>query len=191
MDKPHDMPLATLELFNLRTKQHGRVFYPAIFALLEKAPEREEIHQRFERLFVEEDDVERMALLEKALMRRTFEVKAHHGVEGELHVYLDPCGVSPDPLFACVLAPLGVVRQMAYPHIHREIQGVRIDPFVIETASFQAMGEQVTASAIASALDDWAARVWPDETFPELDERCRLSLAVDLEAARLYKIINE
>jgi len=66
--------------------------------------------------------------------------------------------VSEAPIFACVLAPTAVIRQLLCepPYL------------VLETATFQSLGEDVTIASIAAALEAWIHRVFPDARVPQL-----------------------
>ena len=76
----------------------------------------------------------------------------------ELHIYLRASEVSEEPIFACVLAPPAVVRELASRPPHA----------VMETASFQVMDGDVTNAAVTAAVEAWVQRLWPAIRVPTL-----------------------
>jgi hypothetical protein len=76
----------------------------------------------------------------------------------ELHVYLRVAEISDAPIFACVLAPPDVVRELASrpPHV------------VMESASLQFMDSDLSNAAITTAVEAWIRRLWPRVRVPTL-----------------------
>jgi len=152
-----DAPLASLEIRVPNSDRWGRAFL-TVDSL--RDVDLNELIGRFNRMFVEEDDVERLALLERAIAHPTVTVETYPGEipPQELHVYLRVAEVSEHPIFACVLAPPPVVRELASK-----------PPYVVmETASFQAMSGDVTNASVTSAVEAWIRRVWPTAPAPRL-----------------------
>lgn len=152
-----DAPLASVELRVLNSDRWGRVFLP-----VDVLPgiNLREVAAAFNRTFSEPDDMERLSLLERALARSVVTVETYPGETPpqELHVYLRVAEVSDDPIFACVLAPPPVVRELASQSPH----------LVMETGSFQAMSGEVTNASITSGVEAWIRRMWPTIRVPTL-----------------------
>jgi hypothetical protein len=152
-----DAPLASVELRIPNSDWWGRAFLPV--AVLSSVSV-DDLTAALSRTFVSDEDIERLALLKHALARTAVTVETYPGetTPQELHVYLRVAEVSDDPIFACVLAPPPVVRELASrpPHV------------VMETASFQAMGGDVTNASITSAVEAWVRRMWPTLRVPTL-----------------------
>ena len=152
-----EAPLASIELRVLNSDRWGRAFLPVDVL---SSVSLDKLAAAFNRTFIEDDDAERLALLERALARAAVTVETYPGETPpqELHVYLRVAEVSGDPIFACVLASPPVIRELASrpPHV------------VMETASFQAMGGDVTNASITSAVEAWIRRMWPALRVPSL-----------------------
>ncbi|MGH7295947.1 MAG: hypothetical protein ACRELB_13485 [Polyangiaceae bacterium] len=152
-----DGPLASIELRVPDSHQWGRAFIPADRI---RAVDLDELSALFNRSFLEEDDHERVALLERALRHRAVTVETYPGETApqELHVYVRVPEVSEHPIFACVLAPPDVVRELASrpPYV------------VMETASFQALDGDITNASVQAALEAWIHRMWPSVRVPSL-----------------------
>jgi hypothetical protein len=153
-----DAPLASVELrVSDDSGRWGRAFLPVDVLRTIRV---EELAAAFDRAFIEQDDLKRFALLERALAFPSVTVEIYPGETPpqEFHIYFRVPSVSDDPIFACVLAPPSVVRELASraPHV------------VFETASFQATDGAVSNASIASAVDTWARRVWPELHVPTL-----------------------
>lgn len=152
-----DASLASVELRVPDSDRRGRAFLP-----VDVLPNLnvDELTAAFNRAFIEEDDPERLALLQRALSRPAVTVETYPGETPpqELHVYVRAPEVSDDPIFACVLAPPTVVRELASrpPHV------------VMETASFQVMDSEVSNAAVTAAVEAWAQRLWPALRVPML-----------------------
>ena len=152
-----------------RVGQHGRVFLP--FEGL-RTVDFEELRATLEQTFVEDDDLERLRLLEQALHQGVVDVEAYpaEAPPHEPHLYIVAPSVSPEPLFACVLAPQELVRQLVEspPHL------------ILETATLQVIDEAPTPSTVAAALARWVHRVWPGLRAPTFRVRFWPSLALRL-----------
>jgi hypothetical protein len=142
--------LVSLDVSVSGSQRHGRAF--VILDVLRRTSEKA-IGSLLSAHFVEEDDIERLPLLERALSQSTVTVETYPGEAPphELHAYVVAPKVSDTPVFACVLAPLALVHSLATepPHI------------VLETASFQVIDGDLTHAAIVSAIESWVRRVWP------------------------------
>lgn len=105
---------------------------------------------------LDEDDVERLALLERAveLATVTVEVYPGYGTPRELHAYVCAPAVSGTPIFACVLGSPELVE----PHC------------AMETATFQVIeGETLDDDAlIIAAIKSWIHRLWPLLPLPKV-----------------------
>jgi len=100
--------------------------------------------------FVEEDDAERLALIDKALGDRTWHLHIHDDEteRGVFHAYLMSSAVSSFPIFLCVLVARAAVQRM-----------LAASPFVVcESAALQ-----VVTGTIDSAIRNWAARMFPED----------------------------
>jgi hypothetical protein len=119
-----------------------------------------ELTATFNRQFVEDDDVRRLSLLEQAIAHPALTVEIYPGetVPQELHVYLRVAEISDAPIFACVLAPPEVVRELVSrpPHV------------VMESASLQFMDSDLSNAAITTAVEGWIRRLWPGARMPSL-----------------------
>ncbi len=148
--------MASLEL-QCGTGQTGRAFLPVdLVGKLDRAS----LQTDFEQRFVEDDDSERLALLERALTHPTITVETYPGYEmpQELHAYVRAARISEAPIFACVLASSAVVDCLAIqpPHV------------VFETATFQVVGDELSDASITSAIESWIRRLWPAHTIPRV-----------------------
>lgn len=153
--------MAVVELAVPGSEHSGRVYLEA--ALLDQvtvAQLEEHLHARF----IEPEDVERLGLIE-ALLRdhRSLEVVVFPGEESPpvYHAYVKVPFEPDTRLFACVLAPEPVVKEMV-----RESR----EP-VFETATFQVMPADTTPTSMRNALTSWSRRVWPALQPPELTVR--------------------
>jgi hypothetical protein len=149
--------LASVEVRVHQSARWGRLFLPV--TRLRNAS-LETLEADFNRDFVENHELKRLSLLEAALAHPAVTVETYPGETPpqEVHVYLRAPEVSDDPIFACVLAPPDVVRDLAS----------RPPYLVMETASFQAMEGDVTNASIMAAIELWARRLWPFRRVPAL-----------------------
>jgi hypothetical protein len=151
-------PLASIELQVPDSDCTGRAFLPVhLLGSVDPC----ELATTFGREFVEENEVDRFSLLERAIAHPAVTVETYPGATPplELHVYLRAAEISDAPIFACVLAPLDVVRELASrpPHL------------VMETASLQVMESgEITNASIVAAIETWMRRVWPAMRVPTL-----------------------
>jgi hypothetical protein len=156
--------LVSLDVRVEGSDQHGRVFLS--LDVLRQTKEAELVVLLNNASFVEEDDAERLALLEQALQQPTVTVETSPGgaVPHELHAYILSPEVSEAPIFACVLAPLELVHLLVKepPHV------------VVETASLQIV-DSVTGASIIASIESWMRRVWPAARIPVV--RLRVSTA--------------
>lgn len=154
-DSPRKLGLASIEVAVPGSARHGRVFLPASRL---GSVDFEALAVDFGRSFVDEDDESRLELLTEAMALRAVTVETYPGETSpvEFHVYLRATEVSAAPIFACVLATTAVVEHLltAPPHV------------VLETASFQVIGDDGSPAFILAGLQAWAARVWPGAALP-------------------------
>jgi hypothetical protein len=147
--------LVSLDVNVSGSKQHGRAFLA--LNVLRRTSE-DKLGSLLRARFVDEDDAERLPLLERALSQSTVTVETYPGEAPphELHAYVIAPQVSDAPIFACVLAPLALVHSLATepPYI------------VLETATFQVIDGEVTDASIVSAIESWVRRVWPAVRVP-------------------------
>lgn len=139
----------------------GRVFLtPALLKTIRVG----DLAADFERGFVEEDDEERLVLLETALAQRRVTVDVYPGESDpvEMHAYVR--ATSGEQLFACVLASRACVNHLVAmpPHI------------IFETATLQAVDDYSLAS-VTAGLEEWVRRVWPSLGVPEFQLRQHVS----------------
>lgn len=149
--------IATLDLNMAGSERHGRAFFSADkLAAIDPA----DLVARFERVFADAEDLKRLTLLERTLARQSLTVATYpgEGMPTEWHAYVVAPEVSEAPIFACVLAPTAVIRQLLGepPHV------------VLETATFQSLGDEVTTTSVAAALEAWIGRVFPGASVPQL-----------------------
>lgn len=152
--------LAAIELPVPGSSRSGRAFVPTDrLGTLQLA----ELASHFGRSFVEEHDEARLPLLEQALAQRNVVVETYPGESSpvELHAYVRARGVSDAPLFACVLASMAVVEHLVStpPHV------------VLETATLQVIGDDVSEASITAGLEAWVRRVWPHVDVPRITLR--------------------
>ncbi len=156
-DSAAESNLVCIDLVVPGSKQRGRAFLR--LGVLKNLHVAELAHE-LGRQFVEEDDTERLPLLRRALDLPTVTFETYRGETApyELHAYIKAAEVSDAPIFATVLAPIPVVRQLAAmpPHV------------VLETATLQVITEEPTTAAIVSALESWAKRIWPEIRVPRI-----------------------
>ena len=127
----------------------GRAFLHA-----ESGIDRDEVEAGFRGTLFDEDDQERLSVLESALSQGTVSFDIYPGETSpvEFHAYLR----TPDNVFACVLAPMTVVEHL-----------ISMPPYIVfETASFQVV-EGVSLVELMSGLEAWIARMWPENLFPK------------------------
>jgi hypothetical protein len=154
-------PLAVIDLDIPESGCTGRAFLERD---LLQTTTLEELQRAFARSFVDAEDEPRMHLIEQLLRKaRVVRVSVHPGESSppEYHAYLNDPATPETRLFACVLAPLSVIRELLSepPHV------------LFETATFQAMLGDVTPSSMVTALEAWGRRVWPELELPKLDVR--------------------
>jgi hypothetical protein len=157
MSRPRREPLAAVTLQRSGGPQSGRVFLPVDMV----SPETNHaLKADFERTFLDEDDVARLALLERAVASPTVTVETYPGYETpqELHAYVRAPAVSPAPIFACVLGSLDLVEHLVKQPPHS----------VMETASFQAVESELTDASIIAAIESWIGRLWPSVPLPKV-----------------------
>jgi hypothetical protein len=149
--------LATIEVAAPDSTRHGRVFLPATQL---DSLDLGALTVDFGRRFVEDDDLARLELLGRAMALRAITVETYPGetTPVELHAYVRAPEVSMAPIFGCVLATTAVVDHIlaAPPHL------------VLETASFQVIGDDASPASVLAGLQAWAARVWPGEELPKV-----------------------
>ncbi|HVW26943.1 MAG TPA: hypothetical protein VHC69_16360 [Polyangiaceae bacterium] len=149
--------LVSVDLTIPESKQKGRCF---LSLNLLKTLDLGSLTKELGRQFVENDDIERLPLLRRALDLPivTFETYRGETPPYELHAYIRATEVSDELIFATVLAPMPVVEQLA-----------SMPPYVVlETATLQAITEEPTTAAITAALETWARRVWPESRVPRI-----------------------
>jgi hypothetical protein len=149
--------LASVELQVHGSARWGRIFLPV--EQLRENP-LQHLTVMFNRDFIEPNEAKRFALLEQALRDAALTVETYPGETPpeELHVYLRAAQVSEFPIFACVLAPPAVVKELVSQPPH----------FVMETASLQVMEGDVTNAQVLAAIEAWIGRVWPEIRVPTL-----------------------
>lgn len=152
-----EVRIATLDLSVPGSRRHGRAFFSADqLATIKYA----DLALAFERDFADADDRRRLSLLKRALTHQSLTVVTYPGEETptEWHAYVVAADISEAPIFACVLSPTTVIRQLLRepPHV------------VLETATFQSLGDDVTTVSVAAALETWIHRVFPDARVPQL-----------------------
>jgi len=152
--------LVSIDLRVPGSGQSGRAFLPREFL---HAIQIEKLEVELARTFVDEDDCARMELLATLVHRRRVVIETYPGEESpvELHAYVQALGPSGDPVFACVLAPYAVVEHLVAspPHV------------VLESASLQVIGDDVSPATIRAGLETWMRRVWPNATVPNITLR--------------------
>jgi hypothetical protein len=157
MSAGQQIRIATLDLNMAGSERHGRAFFSADqFAAINTA----DLVTAFERGFADAEDWQRLTLLERVLARQSLTFVTYPGEETptEWHAYVVAPDASEAPIFACVLAPTAVIRHLLSEPPH----------MVLETATFQSLGDDVTISSIAAALEAWIHRVFPDARVPQL-----------------------
>jgi len=121
-----------------------------------------ELTRQLDQTFIEEEDQERMDLLERLLLNHeSLQVTVFPGEETPpvYHAYIrDPLDTEAQ-LFACVLAPKPVISSLiaSEPHV------------VFETATFQALDGDSSPATLQRGIEAWAGRVWPDLELPRLE----------------------
>ena len=128
----------------------GRAFLHA-----ESGIDRDEVEAGFRGPLFDEDDQERLSVLENVLSQGTASFDIYPGETSpvEFHAYLR----TPDHVFACVLAPMTVVEHL-----------ISMPPYIVfETASFQVV-EGVSLVELKSGLEAWIARMWPENLVPKV-----------------------
>jgi hypothetical protein len=151
--------LATIELDVPGSNRKGRAFLDT--ELLRRTT-IDELERELAVRFIEPDDEPRMQSIERLLRQgEVVQVAIHPGetVPPEYHAYLRDPSSPETPLFACVLAPRAVVLELLVdpPHV------------LFETATFQAMPDDGSPSAMLAALATWCRRVWPSIDVPRFD----------------------
>ncbi|HEY5373054.1 MAG TPA: hypothetical protein VIK01_05175 [Polyangiaceae bacterium] len=152
-----EIRIATLDLSFPSSQRHGRAFFPA-----DQLPtiRYADLALAFEREFADADDRRRLSLLERALAHQSLTVVTYPGEETptEWHAYVVASDISEAPIFACVLAPTTVIRHLLSepPHV------------VLETATFQSLGDDVTIASVTAAMETWIRRVFPDAKVPQV-----------------------
>lgn len=131
--------------------------------LLEQYP-LTELQRMLNELFVEDEDRDRLARIEVLLRTAaSLRVSIYPGETSppEYHVFIHDPASPGAPLFAFVLAPVAVISEMLAdpPHL------------VFETATFQAVNNDTSPQALRSAVESWAARMWPGLKLPLLELR--------------------
>lgn len=154
-------PLAVIDLGVTESGHKGRAF---LERELLRTTTLDDLERVFSASFVQPDDEARMRLIEQLFEKSdTVRVSVHPGESSppEYHAYLCDPSTPEARLFACVLAPLPVIRELLAepPHV------------LFETATFQAMLGDVNPTSMAHALEAWASRVWPDVNLPQFDVR--------------------
>jgi len=148
--------LASVEVVVPDSTRYGRVFLPATQL---GSVDLGALAVDFGRRFVDEDDVARLDLLRRAMALRSITVETYPGetTPVEFHAYVRAPEVSSAPIFGCVLATTAVVEHMlaSPPHL------------VLETASFQVVGDDASPASIVAGLQAWGARVWPGVELPK------------------------
>jgi hypothetical protein len=149
--------LATIDLRASDSAQRGRAFFAA--SDLDKISVDNLKHQ-FAESFIKADDEERLRLLAIALSAPRVVVETYPGENEpiEYHCYVRSPTCSDKPLFACVLATNAVVQHLLSfpPHV------------VLETATFEVIGEEATSTAMRAGVESWARRVWPTAVMPAI-----------------------
>jgi len=111
-----------------------------------------ELQSWFDRAFIDDDDIERLPLLREALSAGPVVVDTYPDCDsrGELHAYVLAPAVTEAPLFACVLATTEAVKMLLREPPHA----------ILETATFQVVGDRFTTDSVPAALQNWASRVF-------------------------------
>lgn len=153
-------PATLLARIDLRVPGSGQRGHAYLPTSLLPTIDVEELAAHLGRVFVEEDEEPRLRLLEQALARPAITVETYPGETApvELHAYVRAPEVSDAPIFACVLATPAVVEHLVSmpPHL------------VLETSTFQVIGDDASPAAIRAGFETWAGRVWPDAKPPRI-----------------------
>jgi len=172
-DSFRKLGLASIEVAVPDSTRHGRVFLPATQL---GSVDFGALAVDFGHRFVDEDDEPRLELLTGAMALRAISVETYPGETSpvELHAYVRAPEVSTAPIFGCVLATTALVEHIlaAPPHL------------VLETASFQVIGDEASPASILVGLQAWAARVWPGAVLPKF----RLAQWPENEASTLLRL---
>jgi hypothetical protein len=151
--------LAIVDLDMAKNSRSGRVFLDRDQLDNQTVAE---LKAKLEECFVESDDEERMGLIENLIDRHdVLQVVVFPGEQSppEYHAYLRTPGAPDERLFACVLAPEPIIRQLVE-------RGTGV---VFETATFQGMQGDTTPIAMQAAVESWARRVWPGHELPRFE----------------------
>ena len=134
--------------------QQGRAF--TLDATL--AGQTNVLTQQMEACFADDEDRARQKLLERAIgAAPVLDVDVYPGeaVSQEFQAYVIARDISEHPLFACVLATTEVVRELLLS-----------TPLVLETATFQVIGDVASPFTIGGGIEAWIHRLWPDAGMP-------------------------
>lgn len=149
------------------SNQSGRAFLPASLLTHVKI---DDLASALGSRFVEEDDVARLSLLRDELAAHTVTVETFPSEHTPVahYAYVRAINRPGESLFACVLAPTAVLEDLVQspPHV------------VLETATFQAIGDDASTVALKAGLESWLHRVFPEHATPAF----RLVQWPDIEA---------